>query len=104
MGEVVGKQKKYRGFSDRSYGIPFGRFSRGNLGKAPENDVLIGRAEARSRLIDYLTNMSSRGAFLVTGRRGVGKSAFVEYCLSEYQHSVFKRFVRIAMGPAIWVV
>lgn len=81
--------------------IPFGRFTTGN-GTAPEEPgLLVGREEERARLIDALTSMGPRGSFLVTGRRGIGKSSFVAHCLSEYQANVFKRFQRSRAGKSV---
>ena len=63
--------------------IPFGRFA-SKLTKGGEKKLFIAREKTRALLIDRLISGESRGAYLVTGRRGVGKTSFVEACLEEY--------------------
>lgn len=84
------------------YAIPFGRHV--DEADRPESNagLFVGREGQRAFLIDALTSAGRRGAFLVTGRRGVGKTSFVEYCLSEYKASVFKRFLRSTHGRSFW--
>ncbi|MEM7303429.1 MAG: hypothetical protein AAF468_20305 [Pseudomonadota bacterium] len=43
-----------------------------------------------------LTHQEKFGAFLVSGRRGSGKTSFVEYVLAEYDADAFQRFIRLA--------
>jgi|GEM_PF-2924746 len=87
---------------------PFGRFSQHNRGRSPYNNVLVGREEQRSQLLDLLINAGSRVALLVTGRRGVGKTVFVNHCLREYEQLPYQRFLRSRTGrsPAdfLWIV
>ncbi|OAI15390.1 hypothetical protein A1507_14410 [Methylomonas koyamae] len=77
--------------------IPFGKFNYGNDDEYPENESFIGREGARAKLINFLNNTGIRGAILVTGRRGMGKTRFVEYCLREYQDSYYARYLRSSL-------
>ncbi|HXU29033.1 MAG TPA: ATP-binding protein, partial [Thermoanaerobaculia bacterium] len=85
-------------FSDRTYAAPFGRFEADAEAESPANEVLVGREGQRAYFIDILLRSGRRGAFLVTGNRGVGKSSFVRYCLREYEEEVFERFLRGNVG------
>lgn len=85
-------------FSQQKFFIPFGRFSSERKSNDAGAEVLIGRESQRAFLIDSLTGAGHRGAYLVTGRRGVGKTTFVENCLREYQSNVFRRFLRSRAG------
>lgn len=86
-------------FNRKKYGIPFGKFSSSNYSEFPSNEVLVGReGSSRADLIEFLIDTGPQGSFLVTGRRGVGKTNFVDYCLREYERSVFKRFLRSNLG------
>jgi hypothetical protein len=42
-----------------------------------------------------------RGAFLVTGHRGAGKTSFVHHCLSEHREAVFERFLVSNVGKTM---
>ena len=85
-------------FSDLLYLVPFGRFriDRNRTEDASAN--FIGREAYRAQMIDTLTGEDRRGAILVTGRRGVGKTSFVESSLKEYDAAVFRRFLRSNYG------
>src|SRR6185295_10354571 len=52
--------------------------------------------------IDLLISTGRRGAYLVTGRRGAGKTSFVKHCISEYEGSVLSRFLRGNVGRGVW--
>ncbi|MEL6412087.1 MAG: ATP-binding protein [Pseudomonadota bacterium] len=78
--------------------VPFGRFRLGRKRPRDETSVLVGRESERAFLIDALTGIGERGSFLVTGRRGVGKTTFVDSCLKEYEHNVFRRFLGSGAG------
>ena len=80
--------------------IPFGRFA-SKLTKGGEKKLFIAREKTRALLIDRLISGESRGAYLVTGRRGVGKTSFVEACLEEYSNSVYMRFLRAGHGRGL---
>ena len=80
--------------------IPFGRFA-SKLTKSGEKKLFIAREKTRALLIDRLISGESRGAYLVTGRRGVGKTSFVEACLEEYSNSVYMRFLRAGHGRGL---
>ncbi len=80
--------------------IPFGRFA-SKLTKSGEKKLFIAREKTRALLIDRLISGESRGAYLVTGRRGVGKTSFVEACLEEYSNSVYMRFLRADHGRGL---
>ncbi len=89
-------------FNTKKYGIPFGKFSSSNFSEFPTNEVLVGREGSRADLIDFLIHTGPQGSYLITGRRGVGKSNFVDYCLREYKNSVYQRFLRSNLGRSIW--
>lgn len=86
----------YRDIRNRFRLIPFGKFSISGRGKAPFNQVYVGRRKERAAFIELLTHQKNFGAFLISGRRGSGKSSFVEYALEEYRRSSFHRFIRFA--------
>ncbi|MEP7010059.1 MAG: hypothetical protein ABJC13_07030 [Acidobacteriota bacterium] len=86
----------------RTYAAPFGRYVAGSEAEPPANEVLIGRAGQRAYFIEILLRAGKRGAFLVTGNRGVGKTSFVRYCLGEYDEEVFERFLRSDVGRAVF--
>lgn len=89
-----------RFFSERNYAVPFGRYQPGGDTGPPANEVLVGRAGQRAYFIDLLFRMGRRGAFLVTGHRGVGKTSFVKHCLSVHREEVFERFLNSNVGRA----
>ncbi len=91
----------YRQFRNRFRFIPFGKFSISGRGKSPFNQVYVGRGKERAAFIELLTNQEQFGAFLVSGRRGSGKTSFVEYALSEYEKSSFHRFIRFARNSSV---
>lgn len=91
-----------RDFKDYIYFFPFGRFRPDRVGSRDHGNLLIGREGERSYFIDSLTGAGKRGAFLITGRRGVGKTTFVESCLAEYEANVFRRFLRGKVGRSFW--
>ena len=74
--------EEHRAFSERKYAVPFGRYQPGGDVGPPDNEVLVGREGQRAYFIDLLFRMGRRGAFLVTGHRGIGKTSFVKHCLS----------------------
>ena len=80
--------------------MPFGRIA-GSRTVEGEKKIFIGREGERALLIDHLCSGNVRGAFLITGRRGVGKTSFVEACLEEYTNSLQKRFLRSAHGRRV---
>ena len=80
--------------------MPFGRIA-GSRTVEGEKKIFIGREGERALLIDHLCSGNARGAFLITGRRGVGKTSFVEACLEEYTNSLQKRFLRSAHGRRV---
>lgn len=85
-----------------SYVIPFGRVLGQNDGDPPVNEVLVGREDERAYFVNLLVSRGPTGSYLVTGRRGVGKSSFVRHCLTEYGAAVFKRFLRSNSGKSFW--
>ncbi|HET9211053.1 MAG TPA: ATP-binding protein, partial [Thermoanaerobaculia bacterium] len=89
-------------FSDKKYLLPFGRYVGSTEVEPPADEVLVGREGQRAYLIDLLISTGRRGAYLVTGHRGAGKTSFVKYCVSEYEASVFSRFLRGNVGRGIW--
>lgn len=88
-----------RGVFNRLFVVPFGRFRRHS--STIENSVFVGREGQLAYLIDALTSNARRGAYLVTGRRGVGKSTFVETCVRQANHLKYRRFMRRTPGRTI---
>jgi hypothetical protein len=88
--------------TDKAYAALFGRFTGTSEASPPANEVLVGREGQRAYLVDLLIGMGRRGSYLITGRRGAGKTCFVQQCISEYEASVFKRFLRASVGRGIW--
>lgn len=82
--------------------IPFGRRTTDSQRTQAEADILVGRDQERAYLTNLLNNCGNRAAVLVTGRRGAGKTTFVDHCISEYKKSVFKRFLRSRKGRPFW--
>ncbi|MES1242767.1 MAG: ATP-binding protein [Acidobacteriota bacterium] len=89
-------------FSERTYAVPFGRYQPGGDVGPPDNEVLVGREGQRAYFIDLLFRMGRRGAFLVTGHRGIGKTSFVRHCLSVHREEVFERFLNSNVGRAMF--
>lgn len=89
-----------RAVTDFLYLLKFGRLTRDKSSGDAAGEY-VGRDGERALLVDALTNAGARGAYLITGRRGVGKTTFVESCLSEYQAGVFKRFLRAPHGRSL---
>lgn len=83
------------------YAALFGRFTASKETDPDANEVLVGREGQRAYLIDLLISMGRQGAYLVTGRRGAGKTSFVRHCIREYRLSVYKRFLRNSVGRGI---
>jgi tetratricopeptide (TPR) repeat protein len=89
-------------FSDKKYVLPFGRYVGSSEVQPPADEVFVGREGQRAYLIDSLISTGRRGAYLVTGRRGTGKSSFVKHCIAEYEASVFSRYLRANVGRGFW--
>lgn len=81
-------------FNNQRLAIPFGKYEAGSEDEFPCNETMIGREGARAKLIDFLTNGGTRKAILITGRRGMGKTSFVQYCLNEYLDAGVERYWR----------
>ncbi|MEO0329005.1 MAG: hypothetical protein AAF217_10465 [Pseudomonadota bacterium] len=86
----------YREIRNRFRIIPFGKFSSSGRGRPPFNQVFVGRSRERASFIEALIHQEKFGAFLVSGRRGSGKSSFVDYVLGQYEKASFQRFIRFA--------
>ncbi|MEM7259073.1 MAG: ATP-binding protein, partial [Pseudomonadota bacterium] len=78
--------------------IPFGRFRVDRDISGDSTSVLVGRERQRAFLVDALTGAPKRGAYLVTGRRGVGKTTFVHSCISEFEANIYRRHLRSIAG------
>jgi hypothetical protein len=95
-------------FSNQRTAIPFGKFETGQDDVFPCNESMIGREGARAKLIDFLINAGTRKAILITGRRGMGKTSFVQYCLKEYEEARIERFWHSNFGRSafslIWLL
>lgn len=85
-------------FSEQTFAVPFGRYQPGSDVGPPANEVLVGREGQRAYFIDLLFRMGRRGAFLITGHRGVGKTSFVNYCVEQYRGEVYERFLHSNVG------
>lgn len=89
-------------FDRRIYAVPFGSYEVSPEQESPADRVLIGRAGKRAYFIDRLSNLGARGSFLITGRRGAGKTSFVRYCLEEYKSEVFERLLHSPVGRVLF--
>lgn len=89
-------------FNQQRTAIPFGKFESGAEDIFPCNESMVGREGARAKLIDFLTNAGTRKAILVTGRRGMGKTSFVQYCLGEYQEARVERYWHSNFGRSLY--
>ena len=100
------KEKKPRvtsWFSRKTYATAFGRYEGIGPSEEPENEILLGRRRERARFLDLLFSVGGKGAYLITGHRGSGKTTFVDYCLAEYRRDIFERFLRGNVGRAfLW--
>lgn len=102
MAETTPEKTTLGHFSKRRYVVPFGRYVGSTEVEPPADEVLVGREEQRASLIDILISSGRRGSYLVTGRRGTGKTSFVKHCIAEYEESVFSRFLRGNVGRGVW--
>ncbi|EDM79601.1 hypothetical protein PPSIR1_21274 [Plesiocystis pacifica SIR-1] len=82
--------------------VPFGRYVSRSKDEPGDNQVLVGRDGQRAHFRDLLLNHGPRGAFLVTGQRGAGKTSFVHETLREYDADVFSRALRSEVGRSIF--
>lgn len=89
-------------FSGVRFAAPFGRYESADEQEPPAHEVMVGRKGQRAFFLDLLFNSGRRGAFLVTGRRGSGKSSFVRHCLAEYEDEVYQRFLRSNVGRTLF--
>ena len=90
-------------FSRENYSAAFGYYEGIGPEEPPWNQALLGRETQRARLLNLLFNVGGKGAYLVTGHRGSGKTTFVDYCLEEYRRNVFERFLQRNVGRAfLW--
>ena len=81
--------------------IPFGRYRRHSAVDGISKPVFVGREGQTAYLIDALTSNAKRGAYLITGRRGVGKSTFVEKCVEHSNDLKFRRYMRRNPGRTL---
>ena len=96
------KEQSETHFSQQRTAIPFGKFESGADDIFPCNESMVGRKGARAKLIDFLTNAGTRKAILVTGRRGMGKTSFVQYCLGEYLEARIERYWHSNFGRSLY--
>lgn len=90
-------------FSAKKYAAPFGRYEGPEPTEWPNNEFLVGRKNERTKLLNLLFTRGRKGAYLVTGHRGNGKTSFVTHCLEEYRSEVYGRFLRGNVGKA-WIL
>lgn len=92
-----------RWFSKRVLMIPWGLREGGREVEHPAELSMVGREGHRAYFIDLLHTLGKRGAFLVTGFRGTGKTSFVRYCVDEYDADIGTRILRSSAGrPWFW--
>jgi tetratricopeptide (TPR) repeat protein len=89
-------------FSTRRYAAEFGRYEGTRAAEYPASEMLVGREEERAYFLTLLHAFGRRGAFLITGHRGSGKTTFVNYCLEEYTSNVYRRYLRGNAGRAFF--
>lgn len=85
-------------FSRTEIRTNFGRYESADAADPPANAVLVGRAEQRRQLLNLLFTHGKCSAYLITGQRGSGKTAFVNHCVDEYRLDIFGRFLRSGAG------
>jgi hypothetical protein len=98
----VGAERPRKRITDQTYVAPFGRYQAGGEVEPPADEVLVGRESQRALFIDLLLRGVRRGAYLITGHRGVGKTSFVRHCLKDYRDEVFERFLHSNVGRSIF--
>ena len=91
-----------REYSRRVYAVPFGRYEGAKPVAHDGAEVLIGRERERARMLDWLLTLGGRGAYLVTGYRGVGKTSFVNFCLRRYDEDIYGRWLQCSVGRALF--
>jgi len=74
--------------------LPFGTYQKGKRYVSPLNQTLVGREGERGYLLKLLRQPSERSAILITGRRGSGKSSFVNSCIYDFDYDVASRWER----------
>jgi len=85
-------------FSSQLYAAEFGRYEGTRAAEHPAHELLVGREGQRAHFLNVLQTFGRKGAILVTGHRGSGKTTFVRFCLDEYTNNVFRRFLRSNSG------
>lgn len=80
------------------YAARFGLYEGSKPAPPPANEVLIGREAQRARLLDLLLSAGRRGAYLITGYRGSGKTSFADFTVDQLRAHVYERFVRGQIG------
>lgn len=96
-----GSYEKYKIHSEwlrSSFIIPFGHYIKGGDYDGPVDKLLVGREGQRKHLIDLLRQPAERSAILVTGRRGSGKSSFVNNCIYEYKNDKYSAWLKSEVG------
>lgn len=99
MTAADGREREANPVTNEEFFIPFGNFT--GSGDEDGQGPLVGRGVLRSQLIRTLVFGGQKLACLVTGRRGMGKTSFVRYCLKEYQENAFERFRRVSGGKSL---
>lgn len=94
----AGQSDRKRWFSNIHFVIPFGRYIGDRRREADDEGLLIGRLKQRATLIGALLHDTYRGAILVTGHRGSGKTSLVDHCLAEYEASLYERYINRNVG------
>jgi 2-polyprenyl-3-methyl-5-hydroxy-6-metoxy-1,4-benzoquinol methylase len=88
-------------FSQQRYAAEFGRYEGTRPAEHPAHELLVGREGQRAHFLSLLLTFGRKGAFLVTGHRGSGKTTFVRFCLAEYSENLFRRYLRSNVARAL---
>ncbi|RMF07803.1 MAG: hypothetical protein D6773_03155 [Alphaproteobacteria bacterium] len=90
----------WRRLALRRFAAPWGLYEPRRDQEPPADEVLIGRRRQRATMLEALFNMGRRGAILITGQRGTGKTTFAKHCLREYETEAYERFFRAEIDRA----
>ncbi|NJL70850.1 MAG: ATP-binding protein [Candidatus Competibacteraceae bacterium] len=101
MGRADEDNREGRGrrwLSNLKFVVPFGAYLGDRRRDDEDEGILVGRLKQRARLLGALLNDTHRGAILVTGHRGSGKTTLVNHCIDEYESAVYERYLNRNVG------
>lgn len=84
------------------YFANFGRYEGNRPAEYPANEFLVGREKQRAELLKHLFSAGRRGAYLITGHRGSGKTSFVRHCIAEYADDLYQRYLQRNVGRSFF--